>query len=69
MRINGTIVKTIKGGFLVNVDGINAFLHISQLDTHFVKETEQYIGKSYEFVITEFDRRKKKYSYFSQKDC
>jgi small subunit ribosomal protein S1 len=58
-RVHGTILKTIKGGFLVDIGGINAFLHISQLDTHFVKETEQYIGKSYEFVITEIDRRKK----------
>ena len=57
-HVNGTILKTIKGGFFVNVGGIDAFLHISQLDTHFVKEAEQYIGKSYEFVITEFDRRK-----------
>ena len=58
-HVNGTILKTIKGGFLVNVDGINAFLPISQLDTHFVKEAERYVGKSYEFVIIELDGRKK----------
>ncbi|MCA6071691.1 MAG: S1 RNA-binding domain-containing protein, partial [Endomicrobium sp.] len=58
-HVNGTILKTIKGGFLVNIGGINAFLHISQLDTHFVKEAEQYVGKSYEFVITELDIRRK----------
>jgi small subunit ribosomal protein S1 len=58
-RVNGMILKTVKGGFIVDVCGVNAFLHISQIDTHFVKETEQYIGKSYEFVITDFDIRKK----------
>ncbi|MDR3257102.1 MAG: S1 RNA-binding domain-containing protein [Endomicrobium sp.] len=57
-RVYGTIVKTIKGGFLVNI-GVNAFLHISQLDTCFVKETEKYVGKSYEFIITKFDREEK----------
>ena len=33
---------------------------ISQIDSHYVKEPEKYIGKSYEAVITEFDRRDKK---------
>lgn len=58
-KVKGTIVKTVKGGFLVNV-GVNAFLHISQLDTVFVKETDKYIGKTYDFLITEFNRYDKK---------
>ena len=58
-NITGTIIKTVKGGFIVNI-GINAFLHISQLDTKFIKETEKFIGKTYEFAITEFNRDDKK---------
>lgn len=58
-HVHGTIVKTIKGGFIVDI-GVGAFLHISQVDTHFVKEPEKYVGKSYEFAVTEFDRRKKR---------
>ncbi|MCA6085432.1 MAG: S1 RNA-binding domain-containing protein [Endomicrobium sp.] len=58
-RIAGTVLRTVKGGFLVDI-GVDAFLHISQLDTNFVKETEKYIGQSYEFIITEFDWRKRK---------
>ncbi|GHT50158.1 30S ribosomal protein S1 [Endomicrobiia bacterium] len=58
-RVKAVILKTIKGGFSVDVCGVNAFLPISQIDMHFVKKTEQYIGKSYEFVITKFDARKK----------
>ncbi|GHT61720.1 30S ribosomal protein S1 [Endomicrobiia bacterium] len=58
-RVKAVILKTIKGGFSVDVCGVNAFLPIAQVDMHFVKETEQYIGKSYEFVITKFDARKK----------
>ncbi|GHT46691.1 30S ribosomal protein S1 [Endomicrobiia bacterium] len=58
-RVKAVILKTIKGGFTVDVCGVNAFLPIAQVDMHFVKETEQYIGKSYEFEITKFDARKK----------
>ncbi|GHT37462.1 30S ribosomal protein S1 [Endomicrobiia bacterium] len=58
-RVKAVILKTIKGGFTVDVCGVNAFLPIAQVDMHFVKETEQYIGKSYKFEITKFDARKK----------
>lgn len=57
--IKGTIKKSIKGGFIVDV-GVNAFLHISQVDTTFVNNPEKYIGKNFEFAITEFDRYDKK---------
>ncbi|MCL2144142.1 MAG: 30S ribosomal protein S1 [Endomicrobia bacterium] len=56
--VNGTISKTVKGGFIVDV-GVNAFLHISQVDTSFVKDGEKYVGKTYAFAITEFDRNEK----------
>lgn len=58
-HIHGTVLKAVKGGLIVDI-GVDAFLHISQIDTHFVSDTEKYIGKSYEFAITEFDRRAKK---------
>ncbi|MDR1433795.1 S1 RNA-binding domain-containing protein [Candidatus Endomicrobiellum devescovinae] len=58
-HVTGIILRAIKGGFIVDIGGINAFLPISQLDIHFVKDTQHYIGKTYEFVITEFDVRKK----------
>ena len=40
--IKGTIIKSVKGGFIVNI-GVNAFLHISQVDTVFVNNPEKYI--------------------------
>ena len=43
--VKGAIAKTVKGGFLVDI-GINAFLHISQVDTVFVKEGSKYVGKT-----------------------
>jgi small subunit ribosomal protein S1 len=58
-RAHAHIVKTVKGGFIADI-GVNAFLPVSQIDSHFVKEPEKYVGKSYEAAITEFDRRDKK---------
>ncbi|MDR1941608.1 MAG: 30S ribosomal protein S1 [Endomicrobium sp.] len=57
--VRAEIIKTVKGGFIADV-GVNAFLHISQIDVHFVSNPEKYVGKSYEVAITEFDRRAKK---------
>jgi small subunit ribosomal protein S1 len=59
-QISGLISKAIKGGFIVDIDGLKAFLPISQIENHFVKDTEKYIGKTYQFVITEFNRAKEK---------
>jgi small subunit ribosomal protein S1 len=58
-HVTGIILRSIKGGFIVDIGTINAFLPISQLDIHFVKDTQSYVGKTYEFVITELDVRKK----------
>jgi small subunit ribosomal protein S1 len=53
------IIKTVKGGFIADI-GVEAFMPISQIDSHYVKEPQKYVGKSYEAIITEFDRRDKK---------
>jgi small subunit ribosomal protein S1 len=58
-HVTGIISRAIKGGFIVDIGAINAFLPISQLDIHFVKDMQSYIGKTYEFVIKELDIRKK----------
>ena len=64
--IKGTIKKEIRGGFIVDI-GVNAFLHISQLDTTFIKEPQKYIGKIFEFAIIEFNRYDKKISLSRRK--
>jgi small subunit ribosomal protein S1 len=58
-HIYGNILKAIKGGFIVDMGLVNAFLPISQVDVHFVKDVQGYIGKTYEFIVTDFDMRKK----------
>jgi small subunit ribosomal protein S1 len=58
-HISGNILKAIKGGFIVDMGLVNAFLPISQVDVHFVKDVQGYIGKTYKFAVTDFDIRKK----------
>ncbi|MCL2388879.1 MAG: S1 RNA-binding domain-containing protein [Elusimicrobia bacterium] len=57
--VKGKILKTVKGGFIVDV-GVRAFLHISQVDTVFVKDGASYVGNTFDFIITEFSRPEKK---------
>jgi small subunit ribosomal protein S1 len=57
-RVCGTIIKSIKSGFIVDI-GVKAFLHISQLDVNFIKDPEHYVGKSYEFMITSFNEKER----------
>jgi small subunit ribosomal protein S1 len=56
--IEGIIRKQNKGGFLVDI-GIEAFLPSSQVDTHFSKNADKYIGKKFQFLITEMNPEKR----------
>ncbi len=61
LPVTGTITKTIKGGFLVDISGTTAFLPISQLDIEYVQDTSSYLGKSFEFKIIEFDQEENRF--------
>lgn len=56
--IEGIIRRQNKGGYLVDI-GLEAFLPASQADTHFSKNADKYIGKKFEFLITEINREKR----------
>ncbi|MDR1418585.1 MAG: S1 RNA-binding domain-containing protein [Endomicrobium sp.] len=58
-HVTGAILKATKGGFFVDVFGERAFLPISQVDICFVKDVNNYIGQTHDFLIIEFDKRKK----------
>jgi small subunit ribosomal protein S1 len=51
--IQGRIVEVCKGGVRVNIKGKIAFCPISQIDSKHVENAEEYVGKSFEFKITE----------------
>jgi small subunit ribosomal protein S1 len=55
LPIPGRVVEVCKGGVRVNIKGKLAFCPISQLDSKHVEGTgEEYVGKSFDFRITQF---------------
>ena len=49
--VEGVIKGRIRGGLIVDVDGVDAFLPGSQIDVIPVHNPDSYIGKKYEFKI------------------
>ncbi len=53
---NGTVVKgkcirRIKGGFVVDISGLSAFLPGSQIDTKPIRDYDEYVGKTLDFKV------------------
>jgi len=57
--LEGTVVGSVKGGLLVDV-GVVAFLPASHVEDGYVKNLDDYIGKTYKFNVIEFNRHKKR---------
>ena len=57
--IRGKIVRRIKGGMVVDLDGILAFLPGSQIDIRPVQDFESYIGQEYDFKIVKLNEARK----------
>ncbi|MBN1675512.1 MAG: 30S ribosomal protein S1 [Kiritimatiellae bacterium] len=57
--IEGIIKGRVKGGLIVDVNGVNAFLPGSQVDVVPVHDLDNYLGKNFEFKILKInqDRR------------
>jgi small subunit ribosomal protein S1 len=49
--ITGTITRRIKGGMVVNLNGVDAFLPGSQIDVKPIRDFDSYLGKELEFKI------------------
>ena len=49
--IQGKCVRRIKGGFVCDLGGINAFLPGSQIDTKPIRDYDVYVGKTLDFKI------------------
>ena len=54
----GKIVDTTKGGLKVDINGIEAFLPGSQIDSRPIRRLETYIGQDIEAKIIKFSRRR-----------
>lgn len=57
--IEGTVTGTVKGGLLVDV-GMTAFLPASHVEDGYVKNLEQYVGRTLQYKIIEFNRNKRR---------
>lgn len=57
--VNGTVKSKVRGGLLIDVDGVEAFLPGSQIDVSPVHSTDDYLGQQYEFKLIKIsnDRR------------
>ena len=49
--VEGKVVKTVKGGLQVEILKRRAFCPISQIDTVYVENPENYVGNTYSFLI------------------
>ena len=56
--VEGTVVRKIKGGLLVNI-GVNVFLPASQVDIRRPSDIANYIGESIECVILKIDESRR----------
>jgi small subunit ribosomal protein S1 len=57
LPVEGRVTETCNGGFRVNVQGKTAFCPISQIDMKFAADANEYVGKKYDFIITQFDKK------------
>ena len=57
--INGKIIRRIKGGMVVDLDGVQAFLPGSQIDIRPVKDFDQYINKEIDLRVVKFNEMRK----------
>lgn len=52
--VEGKVISECKGGFNVEILKKRAFCPVSQIDTKYVENTEEYVGRDFNFLITEF---------------
>ena len=57
--IKGKIIRRIKGGMVVDLGGVQAFLPGSQIDIRPVKDFDQYINKEIDLRVVKFNEMRK----------
>jgi small subunit ribosomal protein S1 len=55
LPIEGVVSEVVKGGFSVDIDGVKAFLPVSQVSLRRIDKKEEYIGKELLFLIDRID--------------
>lgn len=57
LPVEGKVLATRKGGFDVEVSKRRVFCPVSQIDTRFVENAEEYVGQTFSFAIIKFEQR------------
>ncbi len=59
MPVEGTLIKKIKGGVVVDLMGVDAFLPGSQIALRRVPNIDELLGQKYEFKIIKLNKRRR----------
>lgn len=54
--INGFVKSRTKGGLIVDIDGVEAFLPGSQIDIKPIRDYDIYVGKTMEFKVVKINQ-------------
>ena len=57
LPVDGRVKETCKGGFSVEIMNRRAFCPVSQIDARYVENPEEYVGKTFPFLITKLEER------------
>ena len=57
--VKGTIKSAVRGGLLVQIDDVEAFLPGSQIEVTPVKELEPYVGQTYDFKVIKISNERR----------
>ncbi|HEC24680.1 MAG TPA: S1 RNA-binding domain-containing protein, partial [bacterium] len=55
--INGTVVAKTKGGLIVDLNGVTAFLPGSQIDVKLTRDFDAFLGKALDLKVISVDKR------------
>lgn len=57
LPVKGKVTEAVKGGYRVEIQGKRAFCPFSQIDHRASSDPADYIGKTFEFIITQLESR------------
>ncbi len=57
--VPGRIIRRVKGGMMVDVNGVNCFLPGSQIDVRPIQDFDAYVGQTFDFKIVKINESRK----------
>ena len=58
-QVTGTVKAAVRGGLLVSIDDVEAFLPGSQIEVSPVKELEPYVGQTFDFKVIKISNERR----------